>query len=125
MTLLTGSEYFPGGLFTYDIPMGSGLDLEYGPEANMQLQLATYFDASDQASISRIFGGIHPVADDFPGRRIGSIVGPDAWALALEYFNSSVLEPSSLALLVLGTVAAIPGQRGRRTDRFRQTEFSA
>ena len=31
LTLFTGSEFFPGGIFEYDIPMGSGLDFEYGP----------------------------------------------------------------------------------------------
>ena len=71
LTLFTGSEFFPGGLFEYDIPMGSGLDFEYGPTTPMKLQFATYFDASDQASISRVYGGIHPPTDDFPGRRIG------------------------------------------------------
>ena len=80
LTLFTGSEFFPGGIFEYDIPMGSGLDFEYGPTTPMKLQFATYFDASDQASISRIYGGIHPPADDFPGRRIGNMVGPDAFA---------------------------------------------
>jgi hypothetical protein len=102
LTLLTGSEYFPGGLFTYDIPMGSGLNFEYGPMADMQLQFATYFDASDQASLSRISGGIHPPADDFPGRRIGHIVGPAAWQLAMSYFNgTAVPEPASIWLLVI------------------------
>ena len=79
LTLFTGSEYFPGGIFEYDIPMGSGLDFEYGPMEALKLQFATYFDASDQASISRIYGGIHPPADDFPGRRIGHVVGPGAF----------------------------------------------
>ena len=72
----TGSEFFPGGIFEYDIPLGSGLDFEYGPSQAVKLQCATYFDASDQASISRIYGGIHPPADDFPGRRIGNHGGP-------------------------------------------------
>ena len=63
--------------------MGSGLDFEYGPTTPMKLQFATYFDASDQASISRIYGGIHPPADDFPGRRIGHMVGPDAFDRAM------------------------------------------
>jgi hypothetical protein len=112
LTLFTGSEYFPGGLFEYDIPIGSGLDFEYGPSAPMKLQFATYFDASDQASISRIFGGIHPPADDFPGRRIGHIVGPDAFALAQQYF-AGVPEPSSAAL-AWDAVAAVLTVRSRR-----------
>ncbi|MEX2309632.1 MAG: vanadium-dependent haloperoxidase [Pirellulales bacterium] len=103
MTLLTGSPFFPGGIFEYDIPMGSGLDFEYGPEADMKLQFATYFDASDQASLSRVFGGIHPPADDFPGRRIGHEVGPAAFALAMRYY-AGVPEPSSVLLMAVSAV---------------------
>ena len=118
MTLLTGSEYFPGGLFEYDIPMASGLDFEYGPEADMQLEFATYFDASDQASMSRVYGGIHPPADDFPGRRIGHVVGPDAWNLAMQYFRGHLApEPSSFMLLVLGAAGLFFGPRARRRSR--------
>jgi len=115
MTLLTGSEYFPGGIFEYDVPQGSGLDFEYGPTTNMQLEFATYFDASDQASISRIYGGIHPPADDFPGRRIGHIVGPQAWNLAQQYFRGALApEPSSFMLLVLGAAGLFFGPQARR-----------
>ena len=36
---------------------------------------ATYQDASDQAGLSRLYGGIHVRADDFAGRIIGAEVG--------------------------------------------------
>jgi hypothetical protein len=111
LALFTGSEYFPGGLFEYDIPVGSGLRFEYGPMEPLKLQYATYFDASDQASISRLYGGIHPPADDFPGRRIGHIVGPDAFALAMNYF-AGVPEPGGSLLAVIG--AAWLANRRRR-----------
>jgi hypothetical protein len=97
MTLLTGSPFFPGGLFEYHIPAGSGLDFEYGPTTDIDLQFATYYDASDQASLSRVYGGIHPPADDFPGRRIGQVVGPAAWSYARSLWG--VPEPSSAVLL--------------------------
>jgi hypothetical protein len=112
LSLFTGSEYFPGGLFEYEIPQGSGLDFEYGPSAPIKLQYATYYDASDQASISRIYGGIHPPADDFPGRRIGSIVGPDAFDRAMLLF-AGVPEPSS-TLLGLMAVACLVCGAGRQ-----------
>ena len=89
--------------------MGSGLDFEYGPTTPIQLQFATYFDASDQASLSRVYGGIHPPADDFAGRRIGHEVGPAAWALAMQYFAGQVVpEPASSMLLwsIAGSLAA-------------------
>jgi len=81
----TGSRFFPGGLFTARQVVGS-LGTERGPSAPVTLQWATYYDAADQAGISRIYGGIHIVADDFAGRRIGSRVGEQAWALAKRYF---------------------------------------
>jgi hypothetical protein len=102
LTLLTGSEFFPGGIFEYDIPMGSGLRFEYGPATDVQLQFATYFDASDQASLSRLAGGIHPAMDDFPGRRIGSNVGPAAWQFAQQMFG--VPEPGGIALAFTGAI---------------------
>jgi hypothetical protein len=113
LTLLTGSEYFPGGIFEYEIPMGSGLDFEYGPTTPVTLSFATYFDASDQASLSRIYGGIHPSADDFAGRRIGHLVGPEAWALAMQYFNAQVPEPASFVLTIVAVLMA-PCTRLRR-----------
>jgi hypothetical protein len=97
MTALTGDPFFPGGMFGYHFEAGSGLDFEYGPMAPMDLQWATYFDASDQASLSRLYGGIHPSADDFSGRRIGHAVGREAWHRAQQFFLG-VPEPTSLSL---------------------------
>ena len=81
----TGSPYFPGGEFTQRFAPGY-LKFEYGPSKPVTLQWATYFDAADQAGISRLYGGIHIAADDFAGRRIGSTVGKQAYALAERYF---------------------------------------
>jgi hypothetical protein len=114
LTLLTGSEYFPGGLLTFNVSMGSGLEFEYGPIADMQLQFATYFDASDQASLSRVSGGIHPPADDFPGRRIGSRVGPAAWKQAKALFHGQAIpEPGSVWILLLAMLGASAAFRAR------------
>ena len=52
----------------------------------MTLEWASYYDAADQAGLSRIFGGIHIPADDFAGRRLGSQIGKAAYALAERYF---------------------------------------
>ena len=87
MALLTGSPYFPGGLGEFQAPQNGFLVFEEGPSVDVTLQWASYFDASDQCSLSRIFGGIHPPADDMPGRIMGSIIGPDAWTHALEFFG--------------------------------------
>ena len=88
MTGITGSRYFPGGLFEESFAAGS-LKLEQGPTAPLKLQAATYYDAADQAGISRIYGGIHITIDDYTGRRVGSRVGKAAWTLAQRYFDGS------------------------------------
>ena len=62
---------------------------EEGPTADITLQWATYFDAADQAGISRIYVGHPPSIDDLEGRRVGSICGNEALALALRYFDGS------------------------------------
>ena len=87
LTLFTGDEFFPGGMGEFDITANEFLVFEDGPSVDMTLQWATYRDASDQTSLSRIWGGIHPPADDIPGRIIGEQVGIDAYNLAQEYFS--------------------------------------
>ena len=86
MTLLTGDPFFPGGIGEFHAPKDEFLVFEDGPSVDITLQWATYRDASDQTSLSRIWGGIHPPADDIPGRLIGEQVGIDAFALAERYF---------------------------------------
>lgn len=87
LTALTGSEHFPGGMSEFEIPANDFLVFESGPSVDMTLQWATYRDAADQCSLSRIWGGIHPPADDLPGRFIGERVGRNAFARAKEYFD--------------------------------------
>ncbi len=90
ITLLTGDEYFPGGMGEYHIAANSGfLGVEKGPSVDVTLQWATYRDASDQTSLSRIWGGIHPPEDDIPGRRVGIIVGTGAFYKAKSYFYNN------------------------------------
>jgi hypothetical protein len=85
MTAFTGSPFFPGGLSEWTTRAGT-FKVEAGPTRTVALQWATYYDAADQAGLSRIFGGIHIPADDFTGRRLGSQCGKDAWALAERYY---------------------------------------
>ena len=84
----TGSPFFPGGSFEQVFTPGY-LKFEQGPSAPLTLRWATYYDAADQAGLSRLYGGIHVAVDDFAGRRIGSRVGKGAWALAQRYFDGS------------------------------------
>ncbi len=86
LTAITGSQYFPGGLFESTVKRGS-FRVEAGPSADIVLQWATYYDAADQAGQSRLYGGIHVQADDFTGRVVGSTCGKDAWAVAQRYYS--------------------------------------
>ncbi|MEX0321535.1 MAG: FG-GAP-like repeat-containing protein [Puniceicoccaceae bacterium] len=94
LTRMTGSEFFPGGLGTFTAHENEFLEFEEGPTSDVVLQWATYYDAADQAGISRIYGGIHVPADDGPGRIIGSSAGNQAWDLASKYFDGSILDES-------------------------------
>jgi len=88
LTSMTGSAFFPGGLGEFVIPKG-GLTVEAGPTTDVPLQWATYYDAADQAGVSRLYGGIHIPQDDFSGRITGSVCGKAAWALAEQYFDGT------------------------------------
>ncbi len=87
LTLMTGSRYFPGGLGEYVCQQNEYLVFEDGPSVDVRLQWASYQDASDQCSLSRIWGGIHPHVDDIPGRLIGMELAPDVWAKGQSLFN--------------------------------------
>ncbi len=86
MTYITGDEYFPGGVGIFECPRNEFLVFEDGPSMDIELQWATYRDASDQCSLSRIWGGIHPPADDIPGRMIGMAVAEDVIEKMETYF---------------------------------------
>jgi hypothetical protein len=86
MTLLTGDKYWPGGVGIFKAPANNFLVFEKGPSVSLELQWATYYDAADECSMSRIYGGIHPRMDDIPGRFQGAIIGPKAFWKAVSYF---------------------------------------
>ena len=90
LTLFTGDAYFPGGKSAFPAPKNEFLVFEEGPSVDLTLEWARYFDASNQSSLSRIWGGIHPPIDDVPGRRIGMQVGPAAFRHARDYFNGTI-----------------------------------
>lgn len=95
LTMMTGDEFFPGGIGVFPAKQNEFLVFEDGPSVDIDLQWATYRDASDQTSLSRIWGGIHPPQDDIPGRLVGIEVGIDAFNKANSYFeqvNTSTYE---------------------------------
>jgi hypothetical protein len=106
LAAITGSAWFPGGMKTFTAPSNTFLTFEQGPSQAVQLQWGTYFDASDQAGISRLWGGIHVSSDDLNGRIIGSQCGKGAWQLAHSYFDGSISSaPVTLGLRSIGTNA--------------------
>lgn len=98
MTLLTGSEYFPDGMGEFVAKKDEFLVFEQGPSQDVTLQWATYRDASDQCSLSRIWGGIHPPADDIPGRKIGEKIGIQAFEYATSFFGPVILKVDKIDL---------------------------
>ncbi len=90
LTLLTGDPFFPGGVGEFIAEKNEFLVFEDGPSEDVVLQWATYRDASDQTSLSRIWGGIHPPADDIPGRIMGIEIGIDAFNYAKNFFSGNV-----------------------------------
>ncbi len=90
LTLLTGDEYFPGGMGEFVAKQNEFLVFEKGPSVDITLQWAKYYDASDQCSLSRIWGGIHPPMDDIRGRILGRKIGKQAFDYALKYFENEI-----------------------------------
>lgn len=116
MTLLTGDPFFPSGKSEFLAPRNEFLVFEEGPTVDIILQWATYRDAADQTSLSRIWGGIHPPADDIPGRFIGEVIGIEAFNYALPYFmgmpnetNEGATEPD-LAVVNIFPNPIVAGQ---------------
>jgi hypothetical protein len=71
----------------FEVVANNFLVFEAGPSVSMTLQWATYQDASDQCSLSRIWGGIHPPTDDIPGRIIGAKIAIDSFELVQSIFE--------------------------------------
>lgn len=92
LTYITGSEFFPGGMGTFEIEKDTFLVFEVGPSQPFQLQWATYTDASDQTSLSRIWGGIHPPIDDIPGRMMGKRIAQRSFDFATKYFEGAQVD---------------------------------
>lgn len=102
LTQITGSEYFPGGLHEYVIDTLYA-DTLHQPSQPVHLQWAKYRDASDQCSLSRIFGGLHPPQDDIPGRKVGLIIGNQVVDFAESFMTAN---PPQLVSLHANSVSS-------------------
>ena len=81
----TGSDNY-GAMVT--IPQGSSkVEPGQSPMAPVTLSWKTFTAAANQAGISRLYGGIHFHDGDIRGRKMGELVGKNAWLKTLVYFN--------------------------------------
>ncbi len=112
LTKLTGSKYFPGGLGVFTALKDEFLVFEDGPSQDIQLQWATYQDAADESSLSRIWGGIHPPCDDIPGRLMAVDIADDVFSRAELHYNCCqlLLPAKPGAITVSGGISKVcPG----------------
>lgn len=110
LTRITGSQFFPGGMGTFEAPQNDFLVFEQGPSEGFTLQWATYQDASDQTSLSRIWGGIHPPIDDIRGRIIGEQIGIESFDKAVAYFTGDILSVDQIDTQKETIVYPIPAE---------------
>ncbi len=85
LKLFTGNDHFGNSV---TIPAGSSR-VEPGavPAQDTVLYWATFSDAADEAGISRRFGGIHFIDGDLESRKLGRVIGKQAWKKTLNLFN--------------------------------------
>ena len=104
LRLFTGSDLY-GDSITFP-PGSSRFEPGFVPQSSVTLFWPTFTSATDQAGISRCYGGIHFTSlGDLVGRALGKQVGKAVWNRSQFYINGgqTVPEPSFLtALLLLG-----------------------
>lgn len=85
LKLFTRNDHFGGSV---TIPAGSSR-VEPGlvPANDTVLYWATFSEAADEAGISRRFGGIHFIDGDLKSRKLGRVIGKQAWKKSSTLFN--------------------------------------
>lgn len=130
MEEITGNAFFPGGMSNFYAPQNDFLLFENGPSEDVHLQWATYRDAADQCSLSRIWGGIHPPVDDMVGRRIGVELGDRAVEMANMIFDADrpiveqvVASQEAIAIADIGNSVSLNIVYDRDMDTDSDPEF--
>lgn len=84
----SGSDLF--GL-SYVVKAGSSM-FEPGivPAQDLTLSWSTFSEAADEAGLSRRYGGIHFVAADLDGRKLGRQVGASVWEVGQSYISGAL-----------------------------------
>src|SRR6266478_5238162 len=86
LQLFTGSDDFG---FSTVLPAGFGRVEPGIPPVPTTFSYATFSDAANEAGLSRLYGGIHFADDNTTAQNVGYLIGVQAWAKALTYFNVS------------------------------------
>jgi hypothetical protein len=76
------------------------------PAKPVTLSWKSFYEAADQAGISREYGGIHFNDGDFEARQAGEDVGLLVWSKAKSYFNGKAIPKTSTK-----PPASLPGTR--------------
>lgn len=84
----TGSDVF--GQSVSFAPGSSRVEPGIVPAAPLTLSWANFSDASDEAGVSRRYGGIHFLDGDLEGRRVGKLIGSAAWEKSKDLFEGKV-----------------------------------
>ena len=105
LTAFTGSsQFFDGTTTTGQDVNGDGKEdllgehiqvartnlFEFSPAREVVLRWHTFYDAADEAGISRIYGGIHIQDGNIRGLELGEKVGQQAYRLAEKYWNGEI-----------------------------------
>ena len=99
LKLYTGSDVF--GASVSFAPGSSRVEPGLVPHAPLTLSWATFSDAADEAGVSRRYGGIHFREGDVISRQMGRLIGDQAWAKAVTYFNPAARNRASVVPSVM------------------------
>jgi hypothetical protein len=84
LVAFTGSDTFGA---TVTIPAHSSKFESNTPATDVTLSFPTFSDASNQAGMSRRYGGIHFQTGDYHGRALGRQVAQFVWGTAQNYIK--------------------------------------
>src|SRR5262249_20397116 len=88
LMLFTGDDHFG---FSTVLPANFGRVEPGIPAVPTTFTYDTFSDAAEEAGLSRLYGGIHFPADNTTAQEVGELIGQQAWAKALTYFNGTAL----------------------------------
>lgn len=108
MAIVTGNDYFPGGLGRWAVPQHS-FKLDVGPTAPLELQWATFSDAAGQCGVARVVGGNHALLDNAAAIKMGATIGQKAYSESMKYFHMDAMSQTEVIMSILVLVFMFAG----------------